>query len=606
MGLFLFASEDSFERALNQLRRTPVFTKSLFQQAVFEEAANLLEERDGLQKLYQYAHLFDEAGVFIGKPWENVRKLNPVLVRGTLHAGGAMAAAEAMSNLRMLAIAKGEYIHPEITANEAVEFLAKILALNLDLLLMKETEENRVKQLYKDKQASEILGFISEHCFSPLVFQSLYQEVNNLAVQRPIVTDKILKLIASAKRLADGREEPSSLMHYEQAVYSPSDMSAAGDQYVTMLKASDDLLLIREAEQLRTSMEETGLVSSFHPVFLNYINEEKPNLLPHLLAADETAKEHLHLHLSLISSLISSINIQTGRSIYGLMRLLQRKIFTDEFVKEMQRLVNISLHRKVKNSLKRVYERSEPEVLRSHVISGMISVLGQPLGIGQGFNPTCQSTRALSYWSQTEPVLLLKMYNHFLENNEIILDFEGKALSSAALPHVPLDDKANIDTVSLLLVPHLNSVYLEMLRLANKREQDPHKWVNPAFQIKGIWTGFSDIYNDPIFAARFYRHYHPSHNPKVNEGLPQPAGITIYNQSGQILGAHAVLIQRVDHDSEGLTRVYFYNPNNDSLQIWGGSIKTSVAGNGEQEGEASLLFEDFLKFLYAFHYPADE
>ena len=548
MGLFLFTSENSFQIALNQLGKTTI--KSLYQQSVLEKASVLLTEPNGLVKIYKYAHLFDEFGLFVGKPWENVNKLNPVLVRGTFHAGGTTAAAEALSNLRILAIARGDYVHPKMSAYEATEFLTKIMALNLDLLLMRETEENRVKMLYKDKQASEILGFISDHCFSPLVFQSLYQEVDNLAVQRPIVTDKILKLIASAKRLASGLEEAdSSLMLYENAVYSPSTMAAQSsiERYEEKLKASNDLLLIREANQLRTSMTKTGLVSPFHALFLTYMNKEKNDLLQSILCLDETAKENLRLNQSFISSLIhSAVTIKTRRSMYGLIRLLQRDIFTKEFIKEIEKLLVVPLHEQIKNRLTAVHNVKDEKVLRSLLISEMISVLGQPLGIGQGFNPTCQSTRAISYWSQRYPVMLLSMFNQFLENGKISMDFEGRPLSSDMYPHVPLDDEEHIDTISLLLLPHLNSLYLEMLKASKLRGQDPHKWVNPSFHIKGVWTEFSDSYSDLEFTAKFHRYYHPSQNPTVNEGLPQPVGITIYNQSGHVLGAHAVLIQRVE------------------------------------------------------------
>lgn len=607
MGLFLFTSENSFQKAFNQLWQTSAQNKSLFQQAVLEEAAALLTEPNGLVKIFKYAHLFDEAGLFAGKPWENVRKLNPVLVRGTFHAGGIMATAEALSNLRILAIARGDYIHPEMSAYEATEFLTKVMALNLDLLLMRETEENRVLQLYKDKHASEILGFIADHCFSPLVFQNLYQEVDNLAVQRPIVTDKILKLIASAKRLAGGLEEAdSSLSHYEHAVYSPSDMAEASslEGYESKLKASNDLLLIREAHQLLTSMNNTGLVSPFHVIFLNYVNKEKKDLLQSILCVDDRAKENLRLNLPLVSSLINSaVTMKTRRCIYGFIRLLQRDVFTKEFISEAEKLIKVRVQDEIKNRLTAVHKITDTTVLRSLLVSEMISVLGQPLGIGQGFNPTCQSTRALSYWSQKEPDMLLSMFNHFLEHGKITIDFEGRTLTSDLLPHLSLDDTDNIDTVSLLLIPHLDSIYFEMLKATKGRGQDPHKWINPSFHLKGIWTEFSDAYSDFEFTAKFHRHYHPSYNPNVNEGLPQPAGITIFNQSGQPLGAHAVLIQRVCPDLSGRIRVYFYNPNNDSLQVWGNSIKTSVAGNGEQEGESSLPFDDFLHCLYAFHYP---
>jgi hypothetical protein len=194
------------------------------------------------------------------------------------------------------------------------------------------------------------------------------------------------------------------------------------------------------------------------------------------------------------------------------------------------------------------------------------------------------------------------MFNELVESGRITIDFEGRSLSSDLLPLVSLEDEDNIDTISLLLVPHLNSIYIEMLETAKGRGLDPHKWINPSFHITGIWTEFSDAYSDFEFKAKFHKYYHPSLNPNINEGLPQPAGITIYNHSGQALGAHAVLIQRIGPDPSGCMRVYFYNPNNDSLQQWGNSIRTSVSGNGEQEGESSLPFDDFLYCLYAFHF----
>ncbi|MGG0656054.1 hypothetical protein [Rummeliibacillus pycnus] len=606
MGLLQFSSEKAFQKAICQLTLASLPSKKLFQQIVLDEASVLLNERNGLEILFQYAPLFDQSGIFVGKPWEYVQKLNPVLVRGTLHAGGSTAVAEALSELRILAIARGDYIHPEMSANEATEFLSRVLALNIDLLLMKETEENRVNMLYKDQQASEILRFISEHCFSPRVFQNLYQEIDNLAVQRPIVTDKILKLIASAKKLTDGLEDVDSrLLLYEKAVYSPSDIATGTEEsYENKLKTSSDLFLAKEAKQLLLSMVQTGLVSTYHAIFLNYINNEKPYLLHHILAVDEKAKENLQSNLSVISSLItSSITLQTQRSIYGLLRFLQRDIFSNELLNELEDLMKIPIHDNIKNRLLSFHKSTNPVTLQALLVSGILSILGTPLGIGQGFNPTCQSTRALSYWAQKEPVMLLKMFNQFLKKGYITIHFEGRAISSDTLSPVPLEDEINIDVVSFLIIPHLDSIYFEMLKAADGRGQDSHKWINPAFHKTGIWSGFSDIYNDLEFKSNFLRYYHPANNPEVNKGLPQPAGITIYNRSGQVLGAHAVLIQRIAPDPTGTIRVYFYNPNNDSLQIWGNSIQTSVSGNGELGGESSLPIEDFLFFLYAFHFP---
>ncbi len=608
MGLYLFSSENAFQKAFQQLLQAPLLSKKLFQETVLTEAMDLLREPNGLEKLYHYAPLFDQAGLFLGKPWEDVKKLDATLVRGTLHAGGTTAAAESLSDLRILAIARGDYIHPQMTSYEATEFLTKVLALNIDLLIMKETEENRVSQLYKDEQASELLHFISEHCFSTRVFENLYQEVNNLAVQRPIVTNKILKLIASATKLAGRTDETSSkLVEYEKAVYSPSNMATGPlESYEQKLNTYSDSILAREAEQFRSTMLKTGLASPYHVVLLHFLNNEKPHLLKELLAVDEIARTNLQANQSTISSLItSSVTIKTRRSIYGLLRLLQRESFTPEFIKELEDLMKAPIPENIENTLSSVHQLASKEALHALLISEMVNILGTPLGIGQGFNPTCQSTRAISYWAQKEPILLLKMLNHFIRKGTITFTFEGKEISTKTLRPVPLEDTVNIDAISLLLVPHLDAIYFELLKLADGRGQDAHKWINPAFHMTGVWEGFSDLYTDLEFQTNFRRYYHPLYNPNVNQGLPQPAGITIYNRSGQVLGAHAILLQRIAADPSGIIRVYFYNPNNDSLQIWGKSIQTSVTGNGELEGESSLPFEEFITFLYAFHYPVE-
>ena len=607
MGLYLYSSENAFQKAFQQLLQAPLLSKTLYQETVLNEAIDLLKEPNGLDKIYHYASLFDQAGLFLGKPWEDVQKLDATLVRGTLHAGGTTAAAESLSDLRLLAIARGDYIHPRMSSFEATEFLTKVLALNIDLLIMKETEENRVKQLYKDEQASKLLHFISEHCFSSRVFENLYQEVDNLAVQRPIVTNKILKLIASAQKLAGGLDETNpKLKIYERAVYSPSDLATGPlESYEQKLKTCNDGILRKEAEQFRFTMVQTGLVSPYHVVFLHYLNNVKPHLLKEILAVNEQARKNLQAHLPLISSLIaSSVTIKTRRSIYGLLRFLQRDIFSPELIKEVEDLIKAPTSETIESSLTPVHQITTKESLCALIISEMVNIIGTPLGIGQGFNPTCQSTRAISYWAQKEPVLLLKMVNQFIRSGTITFTFEGREISTNTLSPVPLEDISNIDAISVLLVPHLDAIYFELLKLADGRGQDAHKWINPAFHLTGLWSGFSDVYTDLEFQMNFRRYYHPIYNPNVNEGLPQPAGITIYNRSGQVLGAHAILIQRIATDPTGMLRVYFYNPNNDSLQIWGKSIQTSVTGNGEFEGESSLPFEEFITFLYAFHFSA--
>ncbi|HAN29349.1 MAG TPA: hypothetical protein DCP75_16820, partial [Haliea salexigens] len=99
----------------------------------------------------------------------------------------------------------------------------------------------------------------------------------------------------------------------------------------------------------------------------------------------------------------------------------------------------------------------------ARLLEGVLCMLGQPLGVGQGNNPTCQSARALSMWAYSDPDYLLQMVAWAARDNEIIMHFEGQPISSCAsegglAATLPLD----LDPVSLLVVPHLDRIYAEM------------------------------------------------------------------------------------------------------------------------------------------------
>ena len=44
------------------------------------------------------------------------------------------------------------------------------------------------------------------------------------------------------------------------------------------------------------------------------------------------------------------------------------------------------------------------------------------------------------------------------------------------------------------------------------------------------------------------------------------------DSSARFVGWHAITILRAALDPEGTMRVYFFNPNNDSGQDWGGTV----------------------------------
>jgi hypothetical protein len=148
------------------------------------------------------------------------------------------------------------------------------------------------------------------------------------------------------------------------------------------------------------------------------------------------------------------------------------------------------------------------------------------------------------------------------------------------------------------------------MSLVALRGEDPHKWVNPALYGHWIPTGFAyafdplsqAIVNYEAFVETFYRTHHPDYNGGLNLVYPNPVGIFITTSSANLLGFHAVSLQRVAADPEGKIRAYFFNPNNEGRQDWGQGIKPSVSGNGELEGESSVHFHEFVSRLYAYHY----
>ena len=244
-------------------------------------------------------------------------------------------------------------------------------------------------------------------------------------------------------------------------------------------------------------------------------------------------------------------------------------------------------------------------------------MFGQPLGIGQGLNPTCQSARALSLWAQHAHGYLLELLVSAARDGVIEVPFEGQMIRSDQLTGgLVTDMNYDLDSVSAVLVPHLDLVYAEMMSRVAVRHEDGHRWVNPAFYGRWVPNGFVTAFSRAAqhvisgyqdFVRRFFATHHPEFNDGHSMMYPNPVGILVTNSNGDYLGPHAVSIQRIQTDPTGQLRVYFYNPNNEGRQNWGHGVRPTVDGHGELEGESSLPFQDFTARLYAFHYnPYEE
>lgn len=611
--------KNRFESALKRLEESKPFAKSMYQTDVFQLAVELARSDDGMSVLYANAYQFDQAGVFYGGPWEDPGKMQPSLVGGSLKLKGVQSIIELLSEMRMLSIAKGNYIHEAISAEEAEIFLNEILALNLDLLFPPETEENRIQLDEHMVRAQHLFQFLGKELSFKAIADKIAQEIDRLTVQRPIMTGRILKMISMFEPIIESIKEENTaeaLRKFSRAANAPTPLSnEAENQRKYRLRLADAYTdeLEAEAKIFAGSMKDTGLVSPYHAVLLRFLNRKHPELIPGALDLSETGSASFNSNRTLIYDIIQlSIFPETRQAIYGLAKMLDRGVLSQDHVPPaIRRLFELPIHSQVKQILSKPEYEQCGISLNGVLIAGVVSVIGQPLGVGQGLNPTCQSARAISLWSQHGIGQLLEYIARAARDHDIDMTFEGEAIHSSLLTGgVAGEIHQDLDPVSIVLVPHLDKIYNEMMKRTLLRGEDGHKWVNPEFYGEWIPKGFINVI-DPISLivtnySTFIRLFYATHHPDYNEGYeliyPNPVGIFITNVHGTLLGLHAVSIQRIKKDQNGEYRIYFYNPNNDSGQNWGQCIEPSVSGFGEWEGESSLPFHEFLSRMYAFHF----
>ncbi|MEH7547509.1 hypothetical protein [Neobacillus vireti] len=611
--------KNRFDIALDRLEEAKSFAKSMYQTDVFQLAIELAESEDGLAILYANAPRFDKSGVFLGGPWEDPAKMQPPLAGGSLKLKGVQSIIELLSEMRMLAIAKREYIHESFSAEEAGAFLNEILALNLDLLFPPETEENRIQLDDHIIRAQRLFQYLGQELSFKAIVDKIAEEIDRLTVQRPIMTGRILNMIHMFEPLIESVQDEKTaeaLKKYSRAANGPTPLSKdVSNQREYRLGLSEAFAdeLEAESKMFAGSMKETGLVSPHHAVLLRFLNRKNPDLIPVALDLSETGAASFNANRELIHDMIQlSIFPETRQAIYGLAGMLDRGVLSqDHLLPAIRRLFELPIHSEVKQIL------SKPEFERCGIslngvlVAGVVSVLGQPLGVGQGLNPTCQSARAISLWSQHGIGQLLEYIARAARDNDIDMTFEGESIHSSLITGgVAGEIHQDLDPVSIVLVSHLDKIYNEMMKRTLLRGEDGHKWVNPEFYGKWIPKGFINVINPLTLQvanySTFVRLFYATHHPDYNEGYeliyPNPVGIFITNVHGVMLGLHAVSIQRIKKDHNGDYRIYFYNPNNDSGQNWGQGIEPSVSGYGEINGESSLLFHEFLSRMYAFHY----
>jgi hypothetical protein len=610
----------NFDDAVRLLAVAETFAKPAQIGHVLDAARGIMFEDGGMAALESRSQVLEDAGVYEGTDWAEPQMLIPALTPFSLSsAEAATVTVECLSELRMLAVALGDYKHAAMSAERAHHFLTQSIALNLELLFSSASEAERVKQGQLAMVPRALMQHLAHRIGFEHIIDQLIEEIWRLLRQRPIQVNPVKSMITQIAicQTSEGMDLGSSGLGAARLVsslYGPTHGST-GDPgipyYEQRLASLDGQALQAEALGFSRAMHDTGLVSPYHASFLRFILDEHENLLIDAFGLSGTGRDGLMCYGELVKALITEcVYPATAQAVFGIAMLLERGILYQQGVAQsLWRQINLSLSDWAESRLQFMCDSTITPHTR--LLEGVVCMLGSPLGIGQGNNPTCQSARALSIWATSDPTYLLQMITSIARDNDLTMHFEGQEISSrkcldASVSPLPFD----LDPVSMLLVPHLDASYLEMGRLCLGREGDPHRWINPEFH--GWWVGRGFCINVDVatgqlidleeFIRNFHAHYHPFYNGNQPLIHPQPAGIAVTDSLARFIGWHAIAIMRVALDQNSVMRVYFFNPNNDSGQNWGNDVIVSTADHGERFGEASLPFEQFASRLYIFHY----
>ncbi len=608
------------DEALQSLAEAPDFAKPVKVGRVFQATKRVLMQEGGCTLIEQRARQFEEAGIFQGSDWADPQFLVPSLTPFSLKSPQSdTVVIEAVSELRLLAIAMGDYEHPYMSLEQAHHYLTQVLAINLELLFGTFSEEERESQGRLAIISRSVVKHLAERIGYDHVIDQLIDEIWRILQQRPIQVDSIKQMVT---QIAVCRANPdielgssgqgadrliSSLYGTTQACREDPGV----DVYLERLESMDTGALQYEATGFARAMHDTGLVSPYHAVLVRHLLGHSNHLLAEALGLSSTGRDCLLCYDDLVQAIVKeAIHPRTAQGIYGLALMLERGIlYQPPVAPALWRQVALPLSDYSYERLKLAY--GDDPSPRARLLEGVLCMLGQPLGVGQGNNPTCQSARAMSMWAYNDPDYLLQMVVWAARDDEIIIHFEGQPISSRdSLSGVAANLPIDLDPVSLLVVPHLDRIYAEMGRRCVGREGDPHRWVNPEFH--GWWSGRGFRINVDVatgqlddledFLRHFYASYHPYYNGDQPLIHPQPAGIAVTDSAARFIGWHAITILRVSLDPQDVMRVYFFNPNNDSGQNWGDGVVVSTSGHGERFGEASLPIEQFASRLYIFHF----
>ena len=612
----------NFEEGFNEFKAATDLTKMQKANALMSQVEQLSHTHKGLEFLFERCLELEAEGIFKGSVWEDVQKQVPTLVKGTLLSGHPNSSFEILSELRILAYTLGKKGNTELSSKEAKNFLEEAVVHNLEFAYDELTEATRLRITPQERRKLvNHFQFLLSKAELVGIKEKLAEEIKMVCEQRPIVTQNVCNLIQTIYQkieLDEKKEVDKKLQYYVNAIYFPAPIVQRYQKFGNYKKAlnrANKETLETEATVMGNYLHETGLTNPYLAMLLCFLIENNPELVNKLLHLNSKGVSEWERYRDSAGELaLKTFNEFNHIGIYGFKKMLEKSLFSRRAVRAgLTNLKLISIHPQVERRiLKSVIEPSEEVSAKQYLMGGVIGILGQPTGVGQGNNPSCQSARGISMWAQHTPAELLNMITIVTSTNNLVMRFENHELESMKLVKGLVGElDHNLDAVSVVLVPHLDKIYNEMMNRSSNRGDDPHKWTNPAFYGNIVPVGFASPYsyltksiqNYRGFVKLFYNVFHPLYNGGRELVYPIPVGIFITTSKGDLLGFHAVSLLRVAQNTkDGEYRAYFLNPNNEGRQDWGQGIKPSVYDNGEKHGESSLPFYQFIARSYAIHY----
>lgn len=292
--------------------------------------------------------------------------------------------------MRLLAVARGEYLHESMSAEQAHHYLTQVLAINLNMLFGEAGEAER-----EQGKLALVSRAVVQHVATQIgyehVIDQLIEEIWRILQQRPIQVSSVRQMIT---QIALCRIDPNvdlggagqGAERLISSLYGPTQACREDPGipvYQERLQSMDAVALQSEATGFARSMHDTGLVSPYHATFVRHILESQDALLTEALGLSSTGRDCLLCYKDLVHELINEgVYPETAQGLYGLALMLERGIlYQPPLAPALWRQARLSICPQARERIRLAYGY-QPQP-KAWLLQGVLNMLGQPLAWGR-------------------------------------------------------------------------------------------------------------------------------------------------------------------------------------------------------------------------------